>query len=149
MPVQRDNPYADFNFLVDLQDGDPAGVQAGFMEVSGLAMSVSVIEYRNGNDVINAPRKLPGLAHTPEVRLRRGVVGSNNLFAWLQSVANGQRAYRNVTIKLQSEDHAQVVQSWKLTNAIPVRYGGPNLAATVDAVAIEELVLACQWLTVE
>src|ERR1035437_5617237 len=73
MAVQRDNPYAGFSFLVDLGDGDPTGVSAGFSEVSGLGMTVSVIEYRNGNDKSNAPRKLPGLTKTPEVSLRRGV----------------------------------------------------------------------------
>ena len=149
MAVQRDNPYAGFSFLVDLGDGDPTGVSAGFSEVSGLGMAVSVIEYRNGNDKSNAPRKLPGLTKTPEVSLRRGVIGSTGLFAWLQAVANGQQDYRNVVVQLLSEDHSQVVQSWKLAHAIPVSYSGPTFSAVKSAVAVEELVLACQSISVE
>lgn len=149
MAVFRDNPYADFNFLVNLGDSDPASVKAGFTEISGLSMSVSVIEYRNGNDKLNTPRLIPGLAKAPEVCLSRGIIGSTDLFAWLQSVANGQPVFRDVTIQLQSEDHTSIVQSWKLTRAIPIRYNGPALSATTSAVAIEELVLACEWMEME
>jgi phage tail-like protein len=148
MAVQRDNPYSKFNFLVDLGGADPSSVQAGFMEVTGLGMEVSVIEYRNGNEKTNAPRKIPGLIKTRKLHLRRGVIGSTQLFGWLQAVAGGQQAYRDVVIRLQSEDH-NVVQSWKLTNALPVRYTGPALSATANEVAIEELVLACETLTLE
>jgi phage tail-like protein len=149
MAVQRDNPYAGFNFLVDLGDGDPTAVVAGFMEVSGLGMAVSVIEYRNGNDKSNALRKLPGLTKTPEVRLCRGVIGSTGLFAWLQAVANGRQDYRDIVVQLLSEEHSQVAQSWKLVQAIPVSYSGPIFSAVRNAVAIEELVLACQSISVE
>ena len=149
MAVQRDNPYAGFNFLVDLGDGDPTAVAAGFSEVSGLGMEVSVIEYRNGNDKSNAPRKLPGLTKTPEVRFCRGVIGSTGLFAWLQAVANGQQDYRDIVVQLRSEDQSQVALSWKLAHAIPVRYSGPVFSAVKNAVAIEELVLACQSISVE
>ena len=149
MAVQHHNPYCGFNFLVDLGDSDTTSVQAGFMEVLGLGASVSVIEYRNGNDKVNATRKLPGLFRTQEVRLRRGVIGSTSLFAWLQSAASGQPAYRNVTISLQNEDRSHIVLTWRLSNAMPVSYIGPTLSATTNAVAMEELVLACQSMAVE
>jgi len=149
MAVERNNPYAGFNFLVNLNDGaEPASAAAGFSEVSGLGMSVDVIEYRNGNENINAPRKLPGLTRTPEIRLSRGVIGVTTLFTWLHNVANGAQDYRNVTIELQSEDHSQVVMTWSLTQAIPVSYTTPALSAIKSALAIEELVLACQTISV-
>src|SRR5690348_8376631 len=50
MAVQRDHPYAQFNFLVDLGTGDPETPQAGFQECSEITVGVDVIEYRNGND---------------------------------------------------------------------------------------------------
>ena len=43
MAVLRDNPYAQFNFLVDLGTGAAEGPEAGFQEVSGLSMSVDVM----------------------------------------------------------------------------------------------------------
>ena len=151
MAVQRDNPYAGFNFLVDLGDGiDPSSVAAGFAEVTGLGVSVAVVEYRNGNEKTNAPRKLPGLARAGEVRLRRGVIGSLSLFTWIQAAVTGQSAvYRTVTIQMQNEDHSATVLTWKLFNAMPVSYSGPTLAAGTSAIAIEELVLTCQSMSME
>ena len=72
MAVQRERPYAQFNFLVDLGTGDTDGPQAGFQECSAIGMSVDVIEYRNGNDRENNVRKLTGLARYPDVTLKRG-----------------------------------------------------------------------------
>ena len=147
MAVVRDNPYGGFNFLVNLGAGDPTSALGGFSEVSGLSMAVDVIEYRNGNDRINAPRKLPGLVKTGEVRLCRGVIGSTELFSWLQSVANGTQDFRTVVIQLLDEAR-NVVLMWTLSQAMPVRYSGAALSAEKSAVAIEELVLACQSITV-
>jgi hypothetical protein len=41
-----------------------------------------------------------------------------------------------------------VVLTWTLSQAMPVRYSGAALSAEKSAVAIEELVLACQSITV-
>ena len=40
MAVQRQRPYAQFNFLVDLGTGVTDGPQAGFQECSEIGMSV-------------------------------------------------------------------------------------------------------------
>ena len=45
MAVQRDNPYANYNFTVDLGSGDTAG----FSEVELPEGELEVIEYREGN----------------------------------------------------------------------------------------------------
>ena len=43
MAILRERPYGQFNFLVDLGDGNTEGPQAGFQEVSGIGMEVVVI----------------------------------------------------------------------------------------------------------
>ena len=148
MAVERDNPNGGFNFLVNLGAAQTTPAAAGFAEVFGLGMAVDVVEYRNGNDKVNATRKLPGLTRTPQVRLCRGIVGDLSLFDWLQSVAKGSQDYRDITIELLSEDQSQTVFTWSLTQAIPVSYSTPSLAAGKSALAIEELVLACQSIAV-
>jgi len=55
MAVMRDRPYTGFNFLVDLGDGVTDGPRAGFQEVSGLGMEVTVVEYRNGDQGAPSP----------------------------------------------------------------------------------------------
>lgn len=150
MAVARQRPYAQFNFLVDLGTGVTDGPQAGFEECSEIGMSVDVIEYRNGNDKENSVRKLTGLARYPDVTLKRGVIGSLDLYAWLDDVRNGdEAAYRTVTVQLLNEDHTSVAQTWKLLRARAVRHvSGPFNARRSD-VAIEELTLAFERLELE
>jgi phage tail-like protein len=141
----RERPYSQFNFLVDLGTGDTESPQAGFQEVSGLGMEITVAEYRNGNEKDNAPRKITGTYKVPDVTLKRGVIGSLDLYEWLDQIRTGaQDALRTVTIQLQNEDHSGIVQEWKLTNTRPIKYTGPSLNAKGTDVAIEELVLASE-----
>ncbi len=150
MAVLRDNPYGQFNFLVDLGTGATDGPEAGFQECSPITMSVDVIEYRNGNDKENNPRKLPGLSKVTDVTLKRGIIGSLNLYEWLNQVRNGDAgAVRTVVISLQNEDHTAIVMTWKLLRARIVKHTSGPLNAKGTDVAIEELTLAYERLEVE
>lgn len=149
MPVLRDRPYLQFNFLVDLGDGTE-GPAAGFQECSAIGMEVTVTEYRNGNDRENNVRKLTGLTKVNDVTLKRGLIGSTNLYGWINDVRNGdQNALRTVTIQLQNEDHTSVVWTWKLLRARIVKYSIGPLNAKGSDVAIEEIVLAYERLELE
>ncbi|MET0543951.1 MAG: phage tail protein [Variovorax sp.] len=149
MAVQRKDPYAGFNFLVDLGDGETGGPAAGFQEVGGIGTEVAVIEYRNGNAKENSVTKITGLAKASDVTLKRGVIGSLNLYKWLDQIRNGDAAaMRTVTIHLLDEQH-QPVQTWKLLRARIVRHtSGPFNARSSD-VAMEEMVLAYERLELE
>ncbi len=150
MAVLRDRPYAQFNFLVDLGTGDTAGVDAGFQECSAITMSVDVIEYRNGNEKENHPRKLTGLQRVGDVTLRRGIIGSLTLYQWLDQVRNGDAAaLRTVVIHLQNEDHTATVMTWKLLRARIVKHTSGPLNAKGTDVAMEELRLAYERLEIE
>ena len=148
MATLRDTPYGQFNFLVDLGTGTTAGVQAGFSEVSGISAEITYSEYRAGNDRESSPRKIPGLARYDDVTLRRGVIGSLDLYQWLADVRNGSAAAaRTVTISLQNEDRSATVLQWKLLRARPVRFAtGPLVAVGARGVAIEELTLSFERL---
>jgi phage tail-like protein len=150
MAVLRDRPYAQFNFLVDLGTGQTDGPQAGFQECSEIGMTVDVIEYRNGNEKENSVRKITGLNKAADVTLKRGVIGSLDLYDWLNDIRNGdENALRTVLIHLMSEDHATVVQTWRLLRARIVKHvSGPFNAKGTD-VAMEELVLAYERLELE
>jgi phage tail-like protein len=150
MAVLRDRPYHQFNFLVDLGTGDTEGVEAGFSECSAIELEVSVAEYRNGNDRENAVRKITGLHKVADVTLKRGLIGSLSLYQWLDDIRNGnQGALRTVTIQLQSEDHTEVVMTWRLLRARIIKHtSGPFNAKGTD-VAMEELTLAYERLEIE
>jgi phage tail-like protein len=146
MAEPRERPYSQFNFLVDLGTGDTTSPQAGFQEVSGLGMEITVSEYRNGNELDNAPRKINGMYKVPDVTLKRGVIGTLDLYQWLDQVRTGaqQEALRNVTIQLQNEDHTAVVMEWRLIAARPIKYEGPSLMGKGGDVAVEGLTLGVE-----
>ena len=150
MAVLRNWPYPQFNFLVDLGTGDTGAVQAGFQECSPIGVTVDVVEYRNGNDKVASVRKLTGLHKVSNVTLKRGIIGSLDLYQWLDQVRNGdQGAVRNVTVQLLNEDRTEVVQTWKLLRARIVKHVSGPFNARSSEVAIEELTLAYERLELE
>src|SRR6478609_7402483 len=101
MATLRDRPYVQFNFLVDIGEGTQ-GPAAGFQELSGIGMEVTVSEYRTGNSKENSVMKITGMNKSTDVTMKRGVIGSLDLYQWLKQVRNGdQNALRTVTIQLQ------------------------------------------------
>ena len=150
MAVLRDRPYVQFNFLVDLGTGNTDGAEAGFQECSGIGMEVTVSEYRTGNAKENSVMKITGMNKSTDITLKRGVIGSLNLYQWLHDIRNGnQNAHRTVLVQLQNEDHTQVVMTWKLLRARIIKATfGPFNAKGTD-VAMEEMVLAYERLEME
>ncbi len=145
MAIPRDNPYGAFNFLVEI-DGLTVGA---FSEVSGLGIEIAYADYRNGNDKTNTVRKIPGLFKFTDVTLKRGIVGSTDLFQWLKQVADGTPSARDVAVILLDEAR-QPILVWKLRRAQPKKWSGPHLAAAVaGALAMEELVLVHEGLEME
>jgi phage tail-like protein len=150
MAEKRERPYVQFNFLVDLGDGNTDGPDAGFQEISGIGMEVTVAEYRPGNKKENSVMKITGLNKATDVTMKRGVIGSLNLYQWLNQIRNGdQNAMRTVTIQLQNEDHSKTVQTWKLMNARITKHTSGPLNAKGTDVAMEELVVAYERLEME
>jgi phage tail-like protein len=150
MATLHDRPYMQFNFLVDLGDGVTEGPKAGFQEVSGIGMEVAVTEYRNGNSKENSVMKITGLNKSTDVTMKRGVIGSLDLYQWLDQIRNGdQKALRTVTVQLLSVDHTEVVQTWKLLRARIIKHTSGPFNAKGSDVAMEELVLAYERLEME
>ena len=134
----RNDPYKNFNFRVEI-DGI---AQAGFVECTGLAMEVEVIEYREGGDV-SVVRKLPGRAKVGDITLKRGITASKDLYDWFASVRDGAADRRNGSIILQDDARTDRVR-WTFTGAFPRKLEGPNLDARGNDVAIEILTLCCE-----
>jgi phage tail-like protein len=143
MATFRDNPYGAFNFLVTLGgaqgDGSEGTIVGGFSDVSGLGFEVSYSDYRNGNERVNTVRHVPNTFKPDEITLKRGLVGSDDLFAWLKTVREGTADPRTVTITLLDEARSPVA-AFKLLKAQPKKWVGPTLAAKGGGeVAMEEL----------
>ena len=137
MPPHRDDPYLNFNFLVEV-DGD---VIAGFSEADLPAGRIEAVAYREGTDRQSAARLLPGRVAWEPVVLRRGFTGDPVLFRWWSEILDGNLARRNVVIVLQDERHNEVAR-WVARRAWPQKWDGPDLRGLGNDVAIETLELA-------
>jgi len=141
--LREETPYGAFNFIVALGDaqgtGEEGTIVGGFSDVSGLGVDVSYSEYRNGNERVNTTRKVPNTHKLDDVTLKRGLVGSTDLFDWLKGVRDGTANPRDITITLMDEARTGVA-TWRLHRAQPKKWVGPTLAAKGGGeVAMEEL----------
>ena len=96
------------------------------------------------------PVRLTGLQKCADVTLKRGIIGSLNLYRWLDEIRNGeQNALRTVAIQLQNEDHTEVVMTWRLLRARIIKHVSGPLNAKGTDVAIEQMTLAYERLEIE
>jgi phage tail-like protein len=134
MPRRNTDPYASFNFLLEI-DGI---TRAGFSECTGLNAESNVIEYREGNEAIT-PRKLPGLNKFGNVTLKRGITQDAEMFNWHKAVMDGDIVRdESMSIVVLDEKRQEVVR-WNLRNAWPSKWMGPDLKANANEIAIEAL----------
>jgi phage tail-like protein len=143
MPTFRENPYGAFNFIVrlggDQGDGAEGTIIGGFSDVTVGGVDISYSEYRNGNEKFNTVRKIPNTHKLDDVTLKRGLVGSTDLFDWLKTVRDGTADPRSITITLLDEARESVAE-WRLRRAQPKKWTAPTLAAKGGGeVAMEEL----------
>jgi phage tail-like protein len=149
--MPRTTPYGAFNFIVNLNSPglDPESELGGFSDVAGLSTETTLAEYRTGNFKENHVKKIPLMHKVGDVTLKRGVVDSNEFFAWIKQTREvGYKAKRDVTVTLRDET-GQPVRKWILQAVLPLKYTGPTLAGKGGDVAMEELVLSCEGLQVE
>ncbi|MBO6063588.1 MAG: phage tail protein [Bacteroidales bacterium] len=140
-------PLTGFHFTVEWNPDDKENVS--FSEVTGLNMSTTVIEYREGSDKDYTTFKMPGLRKYNNITLKRGTMATDNgFFKWFNTINNGTVTRRDITITLLNEEHQQVI-TWNVKSAFPVKYDSGNLNASKGEVLIESVELACESFEVE
>jgi phage tail-like protein len=131
---KRDDPYQQYNFLVEI-DGV---ARAGFSECSGLTTDTDPIDYREGADIALNVRKLSGLRKYSNVVLKRGYTQDKSLWDWRKKIINGQTERRQADIILLDEERNEVLR-WRVREAWLSKWeSGPFNAKTND-VAVESI----------
>jgi phage tail-like protein len=150
-PIYRDDPYAAFNFelIVTGISNDPTAVKGSFMEVSGLGVEITPIEYRVGSEDITV-RKLPGLKKYTNLVLKWGVTGDVTLWKWILDGLNGVVANPRPTaaVILLDENRSEVMR-WNFRRVWPCKYTGPGLNAKNNEIAIETLEIAHEGVLID
>jgi phage tail-like protein len=150
MAIFRDHPYEGSNFLVDLGGGgDPNDVRATFFRVELPDAIIDEVAYRSGNEKSQEARKQPGLAAYSHLILKRGLLGSTDLWEWWKQAREGQKNVdRNITVTLLDEERS-AVWSWHFRNAFPVNYRVTPLDSNCSDIVAEELTLTFDSMDIE
>ena len=149
MATFRDHPYEGSNFLVDIGTGKPTDIRSDFFRIELPNAIIDEVAYRAGNDKTQEARKQPGLAKYDHVVLKRGLLGSTDLWGWWKQAREGQpNVDRNVSITLLDEERSPV-WTWHFRNAFPVNYRTTPLDANCSDIVVEELTLTFDSMDIE
>jgi phage tail-like protein len=138
----RNDPYRQFNFIVDIGIGS-----AAFSEASGLDTETDAIEYREGSEDITV-RKLAGLRKYPNITLKRGFTQDRAIWEWRKTVMDGRTERRSGSIVLLNEAREEALR-WNFREGWPCKLQGPPLNAKTNEVAIETLEICHEGLELE
>lgn len=138
-------PVPKFHFKVTLEEiGEIA-----FQEISGLDTEVDIIEYRTDKSSVFSKVKMPDLKRSSDVTMRKGMFTADTaLVEWMNQMQMNTIKRQTVTIKLLDEAH-EVLFTWTLTNAFPLKVTGTNFNAQNSEVVLEELVMAHEGISME
>ncbi len=149
--------FVPFRFEVSLYERSQSDLlcRGYFSEVTGLEMTMEPRAIAEGGRNWGEVQRIGQTRFTPIV-LKRGVTQIRDLWLWFDAVTRGQNyGYRlHGTIKVlgsevDSNGQAKPVMTWKLSGVLPTRFKGPDLSSTSNQVAIEELTLIHESLTLE
>ncbi len=150
--------FIPFRFRVSLfnTDGqqDALVCRGAFSEVTGLEMTMApkVVKEggRNWGDV-----QLAGPTTFSNVVLKRGVTDIDDLHNWFDiTTRQANYAYRMRGV-IDVYDHDRNIESgdpllsWSLDNVLPTKFKGPDLSSTGSTIAIEELHLVHEGLSLQ
>ncbi len=147
--------FVPFRFEVSLVHGGSGTLlcKGYFSEVSGLEMTMEPKAISEGGRNWGELQRVGQTRFSPIV-LKRGVTDSTDLFNWFDAVTRGANYdYRldgTIAVKgaeVDSSGVAQTILTWNLSGILATRFKSADLSSTASQVAIEELTLVHEGLT--
>ena len=158
--------FVPFRFRVSLFSGDRNSILCGgyFSEASGFEVTMEPKAINEGGRNWGELQRSGPTKFAPII-LRRGVTTTNDLWTWFDiTTRRANYGYRltgeidvlgNPTATLTEGQHGVqsveevVIMKWTLSGVLPVKFKGPDLSATANQVAIEEIHLVHEGLELE
>jgi len=146
--------FAAFNFAVEIDVPGISGkvCSAAFSECDGLELTMDVKTIREGGNN-RAQIRLGGPASFGQITLKRGMTPNFHLWQWFDGVVRDPslRAHGEVVIftRAYRESGREERARFLLERCIPLKLKAPPLNARDGMVAIEELALACESITLK
>jgi len=144
--------FIPFRFHVTLFESENVGrplCQGAFSEVSGLEASMAPKAYKEGGRNWGEVQ-LSGPSTFPPIILKRGITELPDLWNWFEATTLGANYGLRYSgqIDVYTPDGKPALQ-WKLARVLPTKFKGPDLSATANQVAVEELHLVHEGLTLQ
>lgn len=143
-------PFTNFNFSVEINRGGEAKplVNAAFAECDGLEMSMEVKTIREGG-ANGRQIRLNGGTSYGQLVLKRGMSDNFELWDWFRDSIADPRLRANAEVVLLAPDGNTVRARFVLSRCVPVKIKAPPLNARDGQIAIEELQMAYETLTLK
>jgi phage tail-like protein len=143
-------PFTNFNFSVEINrggDGTPLA-NAAFAECDGLEMNMEVKTIREGGGNDRQIR-LNGPVAYGQLTLKRGMTEGFDLWRWFRDSVADPRLRANAEVVLLAADGATVRARFVLSRCVPIKLKAPALNAKDGQVAVEELQVAYETLSLK
>jgi phage tail-like protein len=144
------NPFIAFNFSVEIRvDGVAMQVcDAAFSECDGLEMTMEVKTIREGGN--NGKQiRLTGPLNLGQVTLKRGMTETFDLWKWMKLMLTKPETRADAEVVVFAPDGTTERARFILSRCVPIKLKAPPLNAKDGMVAIEELQLAYESLSLK
>ena len=122
---------------------------AGVRRVRGLGQLTELVSVPEGGDP-NASRVVVGPTKFEPVTIERGITRDDAFEKWAQAMQQGAGGAPRKDVRIELHDgERRLTVAWVLKRALPVKFEAPDLNATSNDVAIEELTLAYEGLELD
>jgi phage tail-like protein len=148
--MAADYPFTSFNFSVEINRGQDGAalVGAAFAECDGLEMSMEVKTIREGGSNDRQIR-LNGPVSYGTLSLKRGMTSNFDLWKWFRDSVEDPALRADVEVVLLGPDGEQERARFALTRCVPTKIKAPALNAKDGQIAVEELQVAYETLTLK
>jgi phage tail-like protein len=143
-------PFTNFNFSIEINRGESAAplVNAAFSECDGLEMSLEVKTIREGG-ANDRQIRLNGPVAYGQLTLKRGMTENFALWQWFKDSVADPRLRASAEVVLLAPDGHTERARFVLTRCVPIKIKAPALNARDGQIAVEELQVAYETLTLK
>jgi phage tail-like protein len=143
-------PFTSFNFSVEIHRAGQSDqmVSAAFSECDGLEMTMDVKTIREGGNNGRQIR-LTGAFNFGQLTLKRGMTENFDLWDWVTETLHNPSLRAEAEVVVLAADGQTKRASFLLSRCLPVKLKAPPLNAKDGTIAIEELQLAYESLTLK
>jgi phage tail-like protein len=143
-------PFSAFNFAVEIKVPGVSDevCSAAFAECDGMEMSMDVKTIREGGNNGKQVR-LAGPLGFGQLTLKRGMTANFDLWNWMKATLADSSLRADAEVVIFAPDGQTQRASFLLSRCIPIKLKAPALNAKDGMVAVEELQLAYESLTLK